>query len=647
MRGADGSSLPRWAAVGGFAGLVWFHAEMALRLPWLALRTSETAPHGWGVIQLAHVGAGALGAVAVCLASGAARAVWKRSRVAGSAALLLVLAIAGFALARVAGRTELSQSQVAGHVALVLGASVGFVSMCAVALRAWQRHGLRPVAVAGVVAVLVLASWNGFWASRLDLRRLAARLPAPTAPSQLPNVVLLTIDTLRADRVGSFGGPPRLTPNLDRLTREGVAFEAAFAQASWTRPSFGSLMTSLYPSQHGAYVTNDPALGGFHREWSDMLYNGMLAEDVTTAAELFRDAGYVTVAVQSNWQASDALNFDQGFDLFLYEALFHVPLWDRTLLGTYGSWLPAFVGRTRRLPFYTRPPDAEAVHRVVSALFDERAPKPMFLWVNFMDPHSPYLIRDFSRGPEASVVGERDSWDDESDAALIEAYENEVHYVDAWLGSVVEKLEGAGVLGDSILVVASDHGEDFGDHDVVIRFGQQQEVVGRHHGHSLYNELLHVPLILRAPGRLPAGRRVTTTVRLIDVLPTLVALTGVETPAAARFEGESLLPLVTGAETASRPAYAERVYYGLEWKAAIEGADKLVVRPAPAPPERYDLGRDPAENTPLPSQPIALASKLVSWAKRMEEAARAAQGGAVSPVDAGTEEQLRALGYVH
>jgi arylsulfatase A-like enzyme len=637
----------RWLVVGAVAGLVWFHAELAVRLPWMALRTSESAPEGWIPVQLAHVAAGAAGALLAAALGAAVAALWRRSRATTLAVGAALVAIAGAALVRVVDRTELTALEVAGHVGLTLGASLVFVLACVAAVRASRRHGAPRVAAAALAVLALLGAWNATWAARLDLARIAEAFPAPQADERRPNVLLITVDTLRADRVGSYGARDGLTPSIDAVAREGVVFEQAFAQSSWTRPSFGSLLTSLYPSQHGGYVVNDPALGGFHADWGDMLYNGPLRQDVTTAAELFRAAGYTTVAVQANWQASASTHFDQGFDVFLYDALFRVPLWDRTLLGTYGSWLPEFLGRRRRLPFYTRPPNADAVHRVVTALFPERAPRPLFLWVNFIDPHSPYLLRDFSRSDEMPVIAERDSWRPETDAALLEAYESEVRYVDLWLGRVLEQLGRAGALDDAILVIASDHGEDFGDHDVEIVHGaDRKRTRGRHHGHSLYNELLHVPLILRAPGRVPAGQRVTSTVRLIDVLPTVVELCGIQPDPAVRFEGESLLSAIRGGP--SRPSFAERVYYGLEWKALTLGPQKLVVRPAPGGTERYDLQSDPREERPLPGgEPAPLAPELASWVQRMEEAARKASPGAVDAIDSTTEEQLRALGYVH
>jgi arylsulfatase A-like enzyme len=509
------------------------------------------------------------------------------------------------------------------------------------------RSGITRTLAGGLALAGLLGAGNLFWCSRMELARVVAPITGD-AQSDQPNVLLLTVDTLRADHVGPRLG---LTPEIDKLAAEGVVFERAFAQSGWTRPSFGSLMTSRYPSQHGAYVVTDPKRKGVHETWAQLLYNGPLREDVTTAAELFKAAGYTTVAIQANWQASAAMNFDQGFDLFLYDALFEVPFWDRTLLGTYANWLPPLWGSPRRFPFYTTPPDANSVYRAIDAVFSENVKRPVFLWVNFIDPHSPYKKWDVT-DPEALRVEETiGAWGDEPTEVFLEAYGREVAFTDYWFGKSAAKLRSAGVLNDdSILVISADHGEDFRDHDVEIVRGDGIRVRGHHHGHSTYNELVHVPLAIRAPGRLPAGARVTTTVRSIDVLPTLVELAGINaTP--NQFEGTSLVALARGdAEAAPRISFAERVYYGLAWNSAQHDAAKRVMRTSPdsvVSYEDWDQRTQLHESIPAPPDP-ELSQQLAAFMQRMEaEAKRSGGVGGRSPsLDRESEEQLKVLGYV-
>jgi arylsulfatase A-like enzyme len=637
----------RWAVLGALAGVLFLHGELAIRLPWLLRNAAEGAPTGWGEIHLAHLALGALGGV--LLAALGRAALWLRARapIAGAFAALAALGALALAISHLAGRTELTREQLVGHVLTAGGGALAFALLVFALGRFAARSGFTRTLAGGLAIAALLGAGNLFWCSRMDLARVVAPIVGD-AQSDKPNVLLLTVDTLRADHVGPRLG---LTPEIDKLGAEGVVFERAFAQSGWTRPSFGSLMTSRYPSQHGAYVVNDPKLKGVHETWAQLLYNGPLREDVTTAAELFKAAGYTTVAVQANWQASGAMNFDQGFDLFLYDALFEVPFWDRTLLGTYASWLPPLWGAPRRFPFYTTPPDANAVAQVIDEVFSQNVKRPVFLWVNYIDPHSPYKKWDM-RDPEALRVEETiGAWGNEPKEVFLEAYGREVAFTDYWFGKSVARLRSANVLNDeSIVVISADHGEDFRDHDVEIRRGDGLVVRGHHHGHSTYNELVHVPLAIRAPGRLPAGARVATTVRSIDVLPTLVELAGIKaTP--NQFEGTSLVALARGnAEAAPRISFAERVYYGLAWNSAQNDAAKRVMRTSAdsvVSYEDWDQRTQLHESIPLTAPDPALTQQLAAFMQRMESEARKA-GVTESGVslDRESQEQLKALGYV-
>jgi arylsulfatase A-like enzyme len=215
----------------------------------------------------------------------------------------------------------------------------------------------------------------------------------------------------------------------------------------------------------------------------------------------------------------------------------------------------------------------------------------------------------------------------------------------------VAKLRSANVLNDeSILVISADHGEDFRDHDVEIRRGDGLVVRGHHHGHSTYNELVHVPLAIRAPGRLPAGARVATTVRSIDVLPTLVELAGIKaTP--NQFEGTSLVALARGnAEAAPRISFAERVYYGLAWNSAQNDAAKRVMRTSAdsvVSYEDWDQRTQLHESIPLAAPDPELAQQLAAFMQRMDaEAKKTGVTDSGVSLDQESEEQLKALGYV-
>ncbi|MFQ5540429.1 MAG: sulfatase, partial [Candidatus Binatia bacterium] len=406
------------------------------------------------------------------------------------------------------------------------------------------------------------------------------------------NILLLTIDTLRADRLGVYGYPKNLTPTMDLLAKEGTLFERTIAQSPWTRPSYGSLLTSLYPSQHEAFVVYDPARGGYHADWGDMLYDGGLRDDAETMAEIFRDRGYTTIALQTNWHVSAAHNFDQGFDYFLYEPLFTISLFDRSFLGPYAKYFRALNGAKPKPPFWMTAPPASSGDDAFKALIAEGLPQPLFMWINFMDTHSPYIIREKGVPLEqARITASYDIWDSHIPNSLLsEAYDGEVRHVDHYVGKIYNRLKDAGISDDTLIVLLSDHGEEFGDHQAEIHCCDTV-VRGRHHGHSLYDELLHVPLIIRYPSRVPRGSRVKETVRLIDVLPTLLELAGISLGSSrATFEGTSLLPLIMNGNDPWGPrfSYSERTYYGLEHKAVEDGRYKMILQPGNGGAELYD-----------------------------------------------------------
>lgn len=296
--------------------------------------------------------------------------------------------------------------------------------------------------------------------------------PGPSPPVQRkPDVIVYLIDTLRADHLGTYGYERDTSPALDRFAEEAVVFENAYAQSSWTKASVGALFTGLLPSRHGA-VRRDQRL----------------RDDATTLAEHLSAAGYRTVAFVSNPNVLPVFGFGQGFD-----DVFDV---DSVMLkGT-----------------------ADRVHAAIYEYLDARAPEtdedraPLFLYVHTRDPHAPYKPpKEFENRFPPALKGD-------PLRRVLSLYDGEIAFADAEIGRLFERLKRHDLYEDALIMVLSDHGEEFGDHG------------SSGHGHTLFEEQLRVPLIVRLPGRQRAGTRVKAPVRVVDVLPTVSDLLDIETP---------------------------------------------------------------------------------------------------------------------
>ncbi len=404
-----------------------------------------------------------------------------------------------------------------------------------------------------------------------------------SAPQNRPNVLLVTIDTLRADHVGSYGYHDASTPTIDALARRGVRFETAVAHAPLTGPSHASILTGQTPLGHG-FRNNS----GF-----------ILAPEVKTIAQDFRNAGYHTGAFVSGFPLDRRFGFDRGFE-------------------TYDDHFPKGNDR-RRTPYVERFADATtdvALRWLATASPREtQQPAPWFLWVHYYDPHAPYE-------PPAADLAER---------YRQSPYDGEIAFVDRQLGRLLQTLDGRGETSRTIVLVTADHGESLGEH------GEGT------HGIFLYDATLRVPWIMAGP-QIAAGRVSRTIARSIDVLPTLVDYAGL--PQRSDVDGRSLRRAADGEQMSDAPAYAESLYPELElgwaplhaWRTA---GFKFIKAPHP---ELYDLQSDPSEKTNRAGEQGPRASEL---SNQLEVALRHPTPSApVQTVDAETAERLRALGYV-
>jgi arylsulfatase A-like enzyme len=345
-----------------------------------------------------------------------------------------------------------------------------------------------------------------------------------------PNLLLISVDTLRADRLGAYGHGLATTPTTDGLAADGVVFSDASTPLPRTTQAFASLFTSRSPDKLGVLEVGE-----------------RLADAEVTLAEILREAGYQTLGVTGNAVADRDQGLDQGFERFIG---------DSELKARFGS---RGAGRLR----HTK---AEWVTRAAIELLGEVGDGPFFLWVHYKDPHWVYApplsyvaaedreaLGFYRRAARWKPVGATVFFNLNGEAArwrhrLDPLYDDEIHYVDAMIEKLLSAVRGRPDAERTLIVFTSDHGESLGEH------GYYYE-----HGDFVYQTTLRVPLIFTMPGRIPEGRVIASPVSLLDVLPTVLSLLGVAPPQRAAIEGIDLSGLL--AETDSSPAAEERLLF--------------------------------------------------------------------------------------
>ena len=461
---------------------------------------------------------------------------------------------------------------------------------------------------------------------------------APAAPPRPPDLLLIVIDTLRADHLGVYGYPRPTSPNLDRLALGGSVFTNAMAPSSWTKPSIASLFTSRHPSEHAAV--------SFRRH---------LDPAVPTLAGELRAAGYRTVGVSGNFvHVNETTGLSRGFEVFSAPSSVTATAAEALLtLDEHGATV------------HRRAASAMELNTEVDRLLEDIGDAPLFLYVHYMEPHSSYappepFLSRFAREPGrpdrvtsnylkdlATAGGHLDVGTREW---IVDRYDAEIATVDAAVGALLDSL-AARDRGRTIVVVASDHGEEFGEHG------------GWFHGRNLQAESLRVPLLFHdaaavgalrsGAGAAPAQVR-SEAVDLLDVAPTLLALAGA--PPAAGMRGRDLFaPAVAARELVAElhddPLFERRLGVRVQRFARIAWPWKVILSRDRAP-EIYDLERDPAERTPVaPGTTKAARAALratldrrARWRNEYDAGNTRKQQGAAP--DAETLEGLRALGYI-
>ena len=392
------------------------------------------------------------------------------------------------------------------------------------------------------------------------------------------NVLLITLDTTRADRLGCYGYSPARTPNIDSLAAAGVRFVHAYSQVPLTTPSHSSILTATYPYVHGVHNN-----GGYYLESRH-----------ATLAKILKERGYRTAAFVSSFSVDSRFGLNQGFDV-------------------YDDHL------AQDAPFKSLNSERKAgdTYAVFARWFERNFSAKFFCWIHFYDPHLPY-------SPPSPY---REQFADQP-------YDGELAYVDEYVGRIIEKLRSAHLLDRTLIVVAGDHGEGFGEH------GE------RGHGIFLYDETLHVPLILNAPGHLPRKQVIDARVRLIDIMPTVLDL--LLQPAPGPVQGISLLPYISGGARKDLDSYIE-TYFPREnfgW-AELTGlvSDRWKYIRAPKS-ELYELDEDPAELRNSVSRYGEIARKLKKGLEAMVLGGGTPHAVLPSAMSAEEKNRLASLGYI-
>jgi len=453
----------------------------------------------------------------------------------------------------------------------------------------------------------------------------------PQAPRR---VFLITVDTLRADHMGTYGYPRRTSPVLDGLAEQGVTFTGAVAQWPKTGPSLASIFTGRYPKTTG--LTHRAAQ--------------QIPDQYLTLPELFQSAGYSTLGVVSNAVLSAELGWNRGFDEFLETWKLGGAISDDP--AVHRRWVGAPLVNQLAIPAFERLADSER----------------LFAWLHYSDPHAPYLLPEGSIDPflgdafdtrdeliEQELPPARAIGDERRLGFYVSRYDANILVTDSYIGAVLDHLESLGLLEDALVIFTSDHGEGLGEHNELFE-----------HGKEPYNTTAHVPLFITFPGVARAGREVDHPIELVDLYPTLHDL--LQMPEGqVGLEGSSLVPFLglAGAIDTSdlepfRYAFSEAGGGQMLWRHYLsvqDGRWKLVFHPAvdrndrqlPAAFELFDLESDPQELENLAGQRQEefdrLWQALSSWMESTPEP------GQIDPESEAYSEEtlnaLRALGYLN
>lgn len=433
------------------------------------------------------------------------------------------------------------------------------------------------------------------------------------------NVILILIDALKSDHLGCYGYKRygvTTSPFIDMFAKQGTLFLNCYSQSAWTKSSTTSLLTSLYPTTHGA-----------------ILHGYKMSEELTIIPEVLQKEGYVTYGFTANPHLKRIFNFDQGFDFFD-----DYLMQDKVSLSALRN-IPIFKGMitslARKSFGYTDRDNARMANRRILPWIEKYKDQNFFMYLHYMDPHNPYAPPRPYNAMYPYIRGD-------SRSRAIALYDGEISFVDFYIQDLIKKLKSLGIYDKTMIILTSDHGEGFAEHG------------HWYHGYSIYQEQIRVPLIIKYPYGIPEPKIVQAPVRLIDVMPTIFDFLGI-TENVPDMEGESLLGLLE--ESQMRDVYVDNnlinknIFKGLiennEWKYIFTEASEIRYIPDFGDEELYNLKLDPRETRNLielkPEIAKSMRKKLIRYLDYCKK--KAVSSSEVS-LDYETVQQLKALGYL-
>lgn len=416
-----------------------------------------------------------------------------------------------------------------------------------------------------------------------------------------PNILMISIDSLRADHLGCYGYSRDTSPNIDRLAKEGILFSQAISPSSWTLPVHMSVFTSLYPGVHGVINTDK-----------------RLSRNAVTLTQVLKGAGYHTSGfVSVPYTLGAVYGFDKGFDVY----------------DDYTIHFDRELDLFKRHGYYSLGAHNDITSDIVTKLATrwlDRLQQPFFLSVHYDNT---------AINPVKEEIDLKD---------IISLYGGEIRHVDRYVGRLLENIRKLGLEQDTIIILFGDHGDEFFEHE------------GIGHGTTLYDELIHVPLIIKYPGYIPAGKIITEQVSLVDIMPTLLDLAGIKFKDSLQIQGQSLMGLIQDNKIPEKSVYSEidiknNQYTG--YKSIRTSRYKYIWSPESGKEEFYDLIGDPQELINLinikPTQAGIVKNEMSNWleesnrlAKRFKPHDNKPKNKKKEDITREQKEKLKSLGYI-
>ena len=536
-----------------------------------------------------------------------------------------------------------------------------------------------------------------FLSPRLSFSKLLPSKDKLITTKNRPNVILITLDTLRRDHMSSYGYGRKTTPNLDKIAGEGFLFDQCISPSSWTLPAHVSLMTSTYPSTHGVNSV-------FDDQKQNSLMGHSLSKDLTTLAEMFLKNEYLTAGFVGGSYCSSIFGLDKGFQYYndrLYPNFFI----DNPFLSSAGPVLfNKAVGKTIFLkiiyPFlenyfnkYTTQLNsffvslcnfiykehfiinsnwefmvgqkrAQEINSVLFPWIEGNKDKPFFIFINYFDPHNPYdapppfdniFVSNFSVRVKSdyNIIAREEMMpkvnkgefavSNDLTNYLISLYDQEIAYLDFHIGKLFAKLEELKLDKNTIVIITSDHGEGFFEHKLL------------NHGHTLYEELIRVPLIIWYPANFQKPKKITNQVNLIDIMPTILDMLGITS--FKGMQGKSFYNLILDSNNQGQTYTYSELFRNYNWVkllskrfdrnlTCIRSIDWKYIHSSNGGEELYFIKEDQLESNNVIISQKEIAVKMRKELHLFMNLTKDRKLSEKVIIDEETKEKLKALGYI-